>query len=38
MKMVNLLQRFKKGTTIKNILDKQDKKLLQNFFNRLKKK
>jgi hypothetical protein len=38
MKMVNLLQRFKKGSAIKIIIDKQDKKLLQEYFNRLKKK
>ena len=38
LKITNLLQKFKRGTAIKNILDKQDKKLLKNYFDRLKKK
>ena len=36
--MISLLQRFKKGSAIKDIIDKQDKKLMQGYFNKLKKK
>lgn len=38
VKIVNLLQKFKKGTAVKNILEKQDKKILKTYFNKLKKK
>lgn len=34
----NLLNRFKKGMIIKKILDKQDKKVLEKYFNLMKKK
>ncbi len=36
--MIHLLQKFKKGTAVKNILQKQNKKLLQGYFDKLKKK
>ena len=38
VKIITLLQKFKRGTAIKNILDKQDKKLLAAYFDKLKKK
>lgn len=38
VKIVQLLQLFKKGSAIKNILQKQDKKILKIYFEKMKKK